>query len=123
MKEHLYGDALVLSILEKELAAATKKAAKAKADCEATITAPSGIIQVRAEAHELIKDGMRDMPKEKIAKLNTLAEKERKLIEVAKRSLNKLMDAECEADSLVNELQRIVFQLKRRVQMQRGSAA
>lgn len=123
MKKQLYGDELVLSILEKELASATKKAAKAKADCEAAMYAYSAIIKVRAEAHELIKDGMRDMPKEKLAKLNVLASKEKNLIALTKRDSIKLMDAEFESKSVVDELNRIIAQMKCRAHLRKGNAA
>lgn len=123
MKKHLYGDELVLSILEKELAVLKKKAAKAKSECEEAISAASKICSVRAEAYELIKDGMHDMAKQKLAKLDELAAEEKRLFAIAKQGLTKFMDAESDADIAVLNLTEIIAGFRFRVQRQKGAAA
>lgn len=123
MKQHLYGDELVLSILEKELTVLKKKAEKAKAECEEAMSAASKICSLRAEAHELIKDGMRDLTKQKLAKLDELAANEKRLLAIAKQGLSKFMDAESYAEIAVHNLVEVIAGLKWRVKRQKGTAA
>ncbi len=124
MKKQLYGDELVLSILEKEMVVLTKKAAKAKAMCEENLSAPTKLMSVRAEAAEVIKDGMREMAKEKLAKLEELVAQEKKLIAImGSGNLVKLMDAEHEAEIAVQNLTQVIAGLKSRVNIRKRVAA
>lgn len=112
--KQLYGNELVLSILEKELVALTRKATKAKAECDATINAYSAIIEVRREASALIGGGVSD---EKLTKLKDLADREKKLCSLSNRDLVKLMDAQHQADFTRNELAQIIANMKFRLEL------
>jgi len=117
MSKSLHGDELVLSILEKELVSLTKKAEKAKADCQATMTAGSAIIELRRKAAPIVNNTLGSYSKENLAKLKELADQEKKLVALAKRSLVKLMDAEFEAESTRDELAQIIAQMKFRLEL------
>lgn len=126
MKKQLFGDELVLSILEKEMVSLTKKAAKAKAECEESLSSPTKLMALRAEGFELIKNGMSDMPKAKLTKLEELAAQEKKLLAIMRNgNLVKLMDAEHEAEIAVANLAEVIASLKFRVNVkkQKGAAA
>lgn len=112
MTKQLYGDELVLSILEKELVALTKKADKAKADCDASMNAGSAIIELRREAVGLMDDSVSAV---KLKRLKELAAEEKRLFALARRDLVKLMDAEHQARFTRDELAQIIAGMSWRV--------
>lgn len=118
--KQLFGDELVLSILEKELVSITKKAAKAKADCEATMNAGSKIIELRRQASLLINDTLQSYTKKGQAEMNKLAEQESKLLAISRRDLIKLMDAEHHTTHTRDELTRIIQQMRYRIGLKRA---
>lgn len=116
----LYGDELVLSILEKELVSITKKAEKAKADCDATMNAGSQIMEIRRQASLLINNALGSYTEKGLAEMNRLAEQEKKLLDISRRDLIKLMDAEHHAAHTRDELTRIVQQMRFRIGFKRA---
>lgn len=118
--KQLYGDELVLSILEKELVSITKKAAKAKADCDATMNAGSQIMELRRQANLLINSTLDTYTEKGLTEINRLAEQERKLLDISRRDLIKLMDAEHHAAHARDELTRIIQQMRFRVGLKKA---
>lgn len=115
----LYGDELVLSILEKEFLSLTKKAEKAKANCEEAMNAGSMIIEVRSKANKILSCELGSYTKERLAELEQLAVQEKKLRAISGPKLIKLMDAEHHAESTRDELERIIKQMRFKLGIQR----
>lgn len=122
-REQLYGDDLVLSILEKELPAFTRRAQKAKDECDASMRVGSDLIALRREASQIIHSALGSYTKQNLARLDELAAQEKKLLVIARKDLIKLMDAQFEAEFTRDELTNIIGSMRWRQGLRKGREA
>lgn len=122
-KEPLMGDDLVLSILEKELPAFTRRAQKAKDECDARMSVGSDLIALRQEAKQIVQTTLGKYTKENVARLDELVEKEKKLLAIMRKDLSKLMDAQFDAESARDELVQIIARMRFRQGLRKGREA
>jgi len=98
-----HGKELVLVAMKKELSVLSKKADKAKAECDEAIGIGSEAIRIHEDFAAIVK--LKSHSKETMRKLEALQKRQKNVDKVIRKDLVKLMDKEHETRLAVNSLQ------------------